>query len=126
MTEISEIECCESDLRDAMLNSDIDALDRLLSDRLIFTNQDGARLAKSDDMALHRSGLLTIERIDPEGERIIRRLGDSALVWLTAEIAGRYEGQPFSGTFAYSRLWHRSDGRWQVELAHCSFVGAAG
>src|SRR3546814_19616454 len=74
------IERCEEQLREALLNSDVGLLDSLLGDDLIFTNQDGMRLTKADDIAAHQSGLLAIETLSQQGERIIRRLGDTALV----------------------------------------------
>jgi ketosteroid isomerase-like protein len=126
LEDIAEIERCEQQLHDAMLHSDVAQLDRLLSDGLIFTNQDGARLTKADDIAAHRSGLLAITTLSEKGERIIQRFGDTAIVCLTTEVSGEYAGQPFSGTFAYSRVWHHEDGRWQIVLAHCSAVGSAG
>ncbi|WP_035832471.1 nuclear transport factor 2 family protein [Kaistia adipata] len=126
MEDFAEIEHCEQQLRDAMLHSDVAQLDRLLSDGLVFINQDGARLTKADDIATHRSGLLAITTLSEQGERIIRRFGDTAIVCLTTAISGEYAGQPFSGTFAYSRVWHSEDGRWQVVLGHCSAVVSAG
>lgn len=126
MEDIAEIERCEQQLRDAMLHSDVAQLDRLLSAELIFINQDGARLTKADDIAAHRSGLLAITALSEQGERIIQRLGDTAIVCLNTEVSGEYAGQQFGGTLAYSRVWHRRDGRWQIMLAHCSAVGTAG
>lgn len=124
MEDIADIAHCEQQLRDAMLHSDVAQLDRLLSDGLIFTNQDGARLTKTDDIAAHRSGLLAITALSQAGERSIRRFGDTATVCLTTEVCGAYAGQPFRATLAYSRVWHHQDGRWQVVLAHCSVVAS--
>src|SRR3546814_6777533 len=87
------IERCEEQLREALLNSDVGLLDSLLGDDLIFTNQDGMRLTKADDIAAHQSGLLAIETLSQQGERIIRRLGDTAIVCLTIEVAGKYRSE---------------------------------
>lgn len=125
MDDIAEIEHCEMQLRNAMLHSDVAQLERLLSDTLIFVNQDGARLTKPDDIAAHRSGLLAITSLSEQGEHIIQRFGDTAIVCLTTAVSGNYADQKFSGTLAYSRVWHRKDGRWQVVLGHCSSVGSA-
>ncbi|RSC37146.1 nuclear transport factor 2 family protein [Agrobacterium sp. FDAARGOS_525] len=125
MEGVVEIERCEQQLREAMLRSDVAQLDLLLSDTLIFINQDGARLTKADDIAAHRTGLLTITALSEKGERIIQSFGDTATVCLTTEVAGEYALQKFVGTFAYSRVWHHKDGRWQVVLAHCSAVNLA-
>jgi ketosteroid isomerase-like protein len=126
LEDIAEIENCEQQLRAAMLLSDVAQLDRLLSDGLIFVNQDGARLTKADDIATHRSGLLAITALSEPGDRVIQRFGDTAIVCLTTEVSGTYANQQFGATLAYSRVWHRTDGRWQVVLGHCSAVGSAG
>lgn len=115
-----EIEGAEERLRRAMLASDVALLEDLLSDACVFTNQDGMRLSKADDLTAHRSSLLEIDRLEVRDEPIIRILGNSAIVCVTTELAGAYDGEAFGGVFAYTRLWHRTDGRWRVEAAHCS------
>ena len=119
MAVTAEIEHLEEQLRAAMLASDCVMLGRLLGDDMVFTNQDGMRLTKEDDMAAHASGLLQIARLE-FSSRDIRVLGDAAIVCVVAALEGRYAQQPFGGTFAYTRLWLRSAGDWQVEAAHCS------
>ena len=126
MSVSREIEEAEDLLRQAMLTSDVARLDELLSDPLIFTNQDGVRLSKADDMAAHQSGLLKIDRLDAKGEPIIRVLYNSAIVCVTIDLAGTYDGNAFGGVFAYTRFWHHDDDRWQIAAAHCSSVNEEG
>ena len=123
MDDMAQIEQAETRLRAAMLAGDVKTLDTLLSPDMVFTDQAGARQTKADDIAAHRSGLLRIERLNPEGRAVIRVLGDTAIVCLTLELAGTYDDQLFGGTFAYTRIWHRSpSNKWQIEAAHCSSV----
>jgi len=123
--DMAQIEQAEARLRDAMLTGDVAALDDVLSEALVFTNQAGTRLGKADDIAAHRSGLLRIERLDPREQPLVRLLGDGAIVCVTVDLAGSYGDQPFAGRFAYTRLWHRAPGeRWRIEAAHCSAVEA--
>ncbi|MBZ9649790.1 nuclear transport factor 2 family protein [Sphingobium sp. 3R8] len=122
MSSIAEVKVAEAQLRAAMLASDVTRLGELLSDALHFTNQDGLRLTKADDLAAHRSGLLAITRIDVRGVPEIRLLGDTAIVCTTAHMVGRYADQDFGGTFAYTRIWHRTEARWRIEAAHCSAI----
>jgi ketosteroid isomerase-like protein len=105
-----------------MMNSSVSELDELLSGELVFTNQEGARLSKDDDLAAHRSGLLKIEKLEHREGLDIRLLGDVAVVCVETELDGKYDGQPFEGIFAYTRVWHRKGNRWQVVVAHCSPV----
>lgn len=118
---MKEIEELEQRLRQAMLSSDVRVLEGLLSDELIFTNQDGFRLTKEDDLRAHRSGLLSIQKLDIVHQRI-RLLNDAAIVWVTARSAGTYSGTAFDGTFAYTRLWCRTSRGWRIEMGHCSNV----
>lgn len=117
-----EIEQSEEKLRSAMLASDVGQLEEILSDATVFTNQDGVRLSKADDIAAHRSGLLKIDKLDVKGEPIIRVMDNSAIVCVTIELTGTHGGEAFGGIFAYSRIWHRTGDRWQIEAAHCSSV----
>jgi len=121
-----EIAEAESVLRAAMLASDAAALDILLDDAVCFTDQFGNRLSKSDDLAAHRSGLLQVKSIDPLGDAAIALWGDTATVSVVVDLAGLYDDTAFFGRFAYSRVWHRQEGRWRVVLAHCSAVPATG
>jgi ketosteroid isomerase-like protein len=119
MNAAADIERLEEQLRQAMLTSDCAALDQLLSDELVFTNQSGLRLSKQDDLAAHASRTLEVERLE-FSDQDIRVLGTTAIVCVVTAVQGRYLKQPFSGTFAYTRLWLQSAGQWQIEAAHCS------
>ena len=121
-TLADQVDAVEAQLREAMLAGDLKMLDALLADDLVFTNQAGQRLSKADDLAAHQSGLLKIERIDISDQRM-RPSGTCAIVTLVADVAGTYDGQSFSGRFAYTRVWEAADGHWKVAAAHCSALG---
>lgn len=57
-----EILRAEASLRQAMLESDVEALDRLVHDRLLFAGPDGAVYRKEDDLRVHRSKVQTDAR----------------------------------------------------------------
>lgn len=122
--EKNDIVAAEAALRDAMLAGDVAALDELLDDAVCFTDQNGNRLSKADDLAGHRSGRLVVETIDTVDGVNVRHCGDCAAVTLTADLAGTYDGSAFFGRYAYSRIWHMSGGQWRVILAHCSGLPA--
>lgn len=125
MDACAEIEAAEAALREAMLAGDADRLDAILADGAVFTSQDGARLGKVDDLAAHRSGLLRIATIKPRGASLVRDFGDTVIACVTLALTGRFDGTPFAGTFAYTRVWRRHGERWLVEAAHASTVREA-
>lgn len=47
----AEFEALEGQLRLAQLTADVDVLDRLIADDLLFTGPDGALVTKADDLA---------------------------------------------------------------------------
>jgi len=118
---ISEL---EESLRQAMLASDLDSLDALIADDLLFTTQTGAVVGKVADLDAHRSGVLRLTALDPS-DRHILTLEKSAVVSVQMDVAGAYEGEPFSGTFRYTRVWGHVNGRWQVVAGHMSEVASA-
>jgi len=111
---ISDIEQLEEKLRLAMLASDTEALDDLISDRLLFVGLDGANISKETDLAAHRAGTLRLTRIEP-GERHIELCGAIvALVNVAMNVSGIFAGQAFSGLFRYTRVWRRQGERVQI------------
>jgi ketosteroid isomerase-like protein len=121
VTITEQIEAAEAHLRDAMLAGDVKALDDLLADDLVFTNQVGQCLTKADDLAAHSSGRLRITQLDISDQRV-RPAETFAVVTLVANVGGSFDGQAFSGAFTYTRVWERADGRWRVLAVHCSAV----
>jgi ketosteroid isomerase-like protein len=111
----------EEELRQAQLAGDVEALDRLLDDALVFTTLEGAVVGKSDDLRLHRSGRLRITRMDPS-DRHVLRLGPTAVVSVRMNAAAVVDGNVMKGALRYTRVWcERPDG-WRVVAGHMSIV----
>jgi ketosteroid isomerase-like protein len=112
---------CEAALRQAQLDGDVAALDRLIDDALVFTTLEGTVVGKADDLDLHRSGRLRITRMDPS-DRHVLRLGTTAVVSVRMEAAAIVDGVAVSGAMRYTRVWcERQDG-WRVVAGHMSHV----
>ena len=112
---------CERDLRRAQLSGDVAALDRLIDESLIFTGPDGLIYRKADDLDAHRTGAIRISRLDPSEEHI-QRFGELAVVSVRMEMAGSFNGQPFSGPFRYTRIWCERAGGWRIVAGHVSAI----
>ena len=108
-----DIEIAEEALRAAMLASDVAALDRLIADDLLFIGPDGSVLAKSDDLARHRSGEQRMTTLQVQ-EQCIRVSGNVGSVSVLAHVAGFFKGHAFDGRFRYLRVWHKTSAGWRV------------
>ena len=115
-TQIFEL---EEQLKTAMLNSDVDALDRLLAPDLMFTNHLGQLLSKEDDLDAHRSGRLQVKDLTAF-EQNIRLFENMAVVSVRMRLTGTYDGQPADGDFRFTRVWCAAPAKdsWHVVAAH--------
>ncbi len=112
----------ERRLRQAMLRSDVIALDELLAPDLIFTNHLGQIMTKQDDLAAHQSGAVRVDELTPSDEHV-RMHGHVGVVSVRVRIAGCFAGVASAGDFRFTRVWARSpDGTWRVVAAHSSLV----
>lgn len=115
------IETLEETLRQAMLNSDVEALDELIADDLIFTMHTGLVINKQDDLEAHRTGIQKFTGIDLDDQQI-RYYGDCAVVTVKAELTGKFNGQDYSETYRFTRIWVKRQDRWQIAAGHVSQV----
>ena len=110
-----EIVAREVELRAAQLAADVAALDRLIADELLFAGPDGQLGTKAQDLDAHGSGVVRFRAHEPEELRV-RRIGKHvAIASLRARLAVEIGGQTVQGTYRYTRVWAREDGRaWRV------------
>jgi ketosteroid isomerase-like protein len=120
-----EIVALEARIRSAQLGADVDALDALISDNLLFTGPDGHLGTKAQDLDAHRSGAVRFLSHEPKELRI-RRVGTNvAICALLAELAVEVNGTTTRGTYRYMRVWaQESTGPWRVVAGHVSHVPA--
>ena len=117
-----EIVALEGELRRAQLAADVDVLDRLIDDDLLFTGPGGDLATKADDLAAHGSGVVRFRAHEPEEMRIQKVGADVAVVALRTRLVVDVHGATHRGTFRYTRVWQRRDGRWRIVAGHVSQV----
>ena len=118
----SIIQALESRLQNAMLNSNVDELNELLADDLIFTNHVGHLMTKWDDLNMHKFGILKIKKIELANLNI-KLLNGVALVNTEARIRGIFNNQTSENKFRFSRIWSKnSNNMWQVVMAHSTLI----
>ncbi len=115
------IDEAEEALRAAQLAGDVDALDRLIDDALIFVALDGGVVSKADDLAMHRSKRIRIEKLEPSDRRVALH-GDVAVVTVKMSAAAVIDGQRHENVLRYTRFWSRRSGAWRIIGGHMSAV----
>ena len=117
----------EMDLKEAMLTSDLAALDRLLDDNLLFVNHLDQTMSKADDLEAHRMRIVQIDRIDLSSLNVeviaVEGRPNLALVTVDAHIIGSLAGFYFEENLRFHRVWKRkAAGRWQVIEGDSSLI----
>jgi ketosteroid isomerase-like protein len=118
----NQIMLAEEQLRQAMLVSDVEVLDQLLSSDLVFTNHLGQLLTKQADLEMHRSAVLRFNSLEPS-EQLLKVDGPFSIVSVRMKLLGIYSGEPFTADLRYTRIWRKTEGdRWQVAAGHSSTI----
>ncbi len=117
----AEIVACEQQLYKAQLSSDVALLQELLADEVVFVAPSGEIITKQMDLELHRSGGMKVTSLEPQ-ELEIRCLNNAAVAIAKIFLTGSFQGESFSGSFRYTRVWHHTDKGWRIIAAHCSAI----
>ena len=119
----NEINEAESQLRQAMLESDVKVLDSLLDDKLVFTNHLGVTMGKEDDLEAHQQKVVQLKHLTLSDLQIqVLPPGTTGVVTVAAHIVGSFLGDPFEDTLRFTRIWQKEDDGWKVVAAHSSLV----
>ena len=119
-----EIKKAEERLRMAMLTSDVEELDALLSPSLSFTTFLGTKIGKEEDLEAHRSGFLKMHAIDLS-ETEIQFVGDLAIVTCLASIDASFDDDRSHQEFRFTRVWSKASGNYQVAAGQATLVYAS-
>ena len=115
------IEELEEKLRKAMLNSDIETLDKLIADSLVFTLPTGDIADKQMDLNAHRSGIQKLYKLSPS-EQLIKCYENFVIVTVKMELEGLFNNNSISGRYSYTRVWTKTQEVWQVVAGHVSQI----
>jgi hypothetical protein len=110
----------EEMLRSAMLSNNVELLEELLSDELIFVNHLGEWLSKEEDINAHRSKSLDIAGIEVL-EQEIKLFQELAVTITKVALNGSLAtGASIGGEYSYTRVWKDVEGKLKVVSCHCS------
>lgn len=113
MTQETQIIECENRLLEAMKTSDIQVLDELLHNDLVFNIPTGQTITKAADIENYKSGMMVVSEIKASNQ-IIKLIDETALVTLTIYLKAKYGNQIVDGKFKYLRVWKLFNNKWKV------------
>lgn len=111
----------ENQLREAMKKSDVEILEQLLHDDLLFVLPSGEVITKKTDLETHQSGNLVLEEITSSIDSI-KQIDENVVVTLSSNLKGKMLEQNFEGNFRYLRVWKMFDGQLKVIAGSCVAV----
>lgn len=116
----SDLRDAERRLQAAQRTGDVQALDELLDDRLIFTT--GADIStKADYLELHRTKAQVVSKLNEEALRVLVD-GATGVTWFLGVVEGSVHGSPFAARMRCTRTWVHESRGWRVVAAHASVV----
>lgn len=103
----------EKRLLTAFKDKDLETLDELLHDDLLFILPNGLTETKISLLDNYRSGNTVMTSISPS-DYVINFIGDNAIVSLNLELKGQYFDHIIEAKFRYIRVWKLLGGSWKV------------
>jgi ketosteroid isomerase-like protein len=111
---LDEIRDVEQQLQQAMVSNDVQALERLIHEDLVFIDVEAGVQGKRDDIESHASGAVVQTAVDFVEEPIMQLHGDTAVVAVKAHVIVRLQGTPVEALCRYLRVWLYQNERWQI------------
>lgn len=108
----------EQQLLEAMKKSDLETLEHLLHDDLLFVLPTGVVITKNMDLETYRSESIVFEEIESSIETM-RIIDETAIVTLFSKLKGKMNDQSFGGQFRYIRVWKEVEGNIKIIAGSC-------
>ena len=101
---------------------DVAALEQILADEYIYTNEEGKVKNKAEDLAGYKTGKTKITFTETTDQKV-RVIGNTAAVETGIfRIKGTTDGKPFEENARYTTTWVWRDLRWQIVADHSSII----
>jgi hypothetical protein len=116
--KIETIVNAEIELLRAIKNADIQVLEKMLHDELLFNLPTGNTITKEFDLNSYRSGKMKVDSLEAS-DQIINVIADTAVVAVTISLNGTFDNDPINGVFRYIRVWKEFDENLKVIAGSC-------
>lgn len=111
---LAELEALERSRFTAQLRVDIDTLQPLLADDLVYCHTNALCQTKAEFIATLRSHTLAYKSIDVIAQNSRSLAPGIAVINGKLNMQGELNGQAVTLQAVYTALWSRRDGRWQL------------
>ncbi len=109
-----QIEQLEAQWKQAMLDDDVTAMDKLLAEDYLGVTAGGDMVTKSQQLDRMRNRKLTVTRLD-NSEIKFKLIGQIAIVTSLAQIDAEADGKTINGKYRYQRVYQRlPNGTWKI------------
>ncbi|KAF2509877.1 nuclear transport factor 2 family protein [Flavobacterium foetidum] len=108
----------EIELLTAIRNADIQVLESVLHDDLLFNLPDGNTITKALDLESYRSGKMKIDFLEAS-DQIVNIIGDTAVVAVTISLKGNFDNNPLNAILRYIRVWKQFGEQLKVIAGSC-------
>jgi len=115
----NEIIELEQKLVEGIKTSNVQFLENILHDDLLFLAPNGQVITKAIDIASHKAGEMVVDEITSTLEEI-KIFGDTAVVVIVYDTKGKMLGNPIQGQFRYIRIWKSFNHGYRVIGGSCS------
>lgn len=116
--ELNEL---EASFNRAVLKGDVAFFSQVFADDITHVSQSGRLRSKAEWLAGRRQGESNYTKYETDDLKL-RLYGETAVVSGIADAAWREKAETNSGRFRFTRVWVRSDGRWQIVAFHSTAV----
>lgn len=100
---------------EALVNSDVPRLGKLLSDDLTYTHSTGIKESKDEFLHRIQSGEMKYDSMQHENNVSVRLYGDTGVLTGTSRVRVRAQGQTLNLHIRFSEVWVKRDrGPWQL------------
>jgi len=114
----SEIIELEHKLIEGIKTNNVQFLDKILHDDLLFLAPNGEVITKAIDLASHKAGEMVVDVITPTIQEITI-IDDTAIVVIVYDTKGKMLGNPIQGQFRYIRIWKSFNDGYKVIGGSC-------
>ena len=116
-----EVEQLEMEWRQAVLDNNATAMERLLADDYVGISANGTIETKSQVIAQRKAATVRVTQFDMNDLKV-RIYGDTAVVTSLVDLRGANGERDISGRYRYTRVYNRRLGQWKIVSFEASRV----